>query len=256
MIVDLVGQNKIYNRLIHAYKTGRLAHAYLFAGTDGVGKDALAIKMARYILCADKENPPCGICSNCTKINKANHPDFYLIFPVSSKTNKKTYFHTSIKRIENPYDVKPLTGALSITIDDIRELKRMTSFKSFSSEKRVIIISEADKMTEQASNSVLKLLEEPPKNVYLFLTTENIEMILPTIRSRCQLLKFSIVDNELIKNALIKYYNIEDLKAEELSFMADGNFKLAIKLIDENLEEKMNFFEEFIHKSISGKIKK
>ena len=163
-LTELLGQPKAVNLLQRALSGGRLAHAYLFIGPDGVGKATAARAVAATLLCREEiTSAPCSRCPGCLKFASGNHPDFLPIRP---------------------------DGAV-IKIDQIRELKKALIFPPLEANLRVTLLEEAHTMRREAANSLLKLLEEPPPGNLLLLTADEAEPLLPTIISRCQVIPFS-----------------------------------------------------------------
>ncbi|TGV29764.1 DNA polymerase III subunit delta', partial [Mesorhizobium sp. M00.F.Ca.ET.186.01.1.1] len=142
--------------LYHSLLNNRLAHAYLLAGPKGAGKKQMALHLAKSLFCPEREADACGACLTCRRIEGGNHPDVLFITP---------------------------DGA-SIKIDQIRALQKEMAMRAVESKHKVYIIEHVDKMTTQASNSLLKFLEEPPAGVLALLLTEHSHSILPTILSR------------------------------------------------------------------------
>ncbi|NNK58719.1 MAG: DNA polymerase III subunit delta' [Desulfofustis sp.] len=160
---SLAGQPKVKNLLARTLGSGRMPHAYLFRGPDGVGKKFAALLTAARINCAAPDDySGCGTCSSCRKLRSGNHPDVVIVSPDKG----------------------------SIKIDRVRELCRSLSFPPYESVMRVVIIEDVHAMTTEAGNSLLKTLEEPPENNLLILTAESSRELLPTIVSRCQTLMF------------------------------------------------------------------
>ncbi len=143
--------------------SGRIPHAYLFRGPDGVGKKLTALLTAARLNCLSPDGSSgCGACSSCKKLLSGNHPDVVVISPENG----------------------------TIKIDRIRELCRSLSYPPYESEMRIVIIEDVHTMTPQAANSLLKTLEEPPERNLLILTAESSRELLPTIVSRCQTVTF------------------------------------------------------------------
>lgn len=156
-------------------KNHKLAHAYLFEGARGTGKKDLALWIAASLYClSPREGEPCGECRNCLRIFESNHPDVVEVEP----------------------------DGLSIKVDQIRYLKSEFSKSGMESTQKVFIITDVEKMTAGAANSLLKFLEEPSGNMFAFLLTSAKQRILPTILSRCQLVHFSPLPPELLKQEL------------------------------------------------------
>lgn len=161
---EILGQNKALTLLGRAVTSGRLAHAYLFAGPDGVGKTSTAYALAELLLCRHPDGlKPCGTCPGCLKFRSGNHPDLLTIRP---------------------------DGA-AIKIDQIRKLKKSLSFAPFESRQRVIVIEEVQTMRREAGNSLLKILEEPPPDNLMILIGSTSGGLLDTIVSRCQVIPFA-----------------------------------------------------------------
>lgn len=160
----ILGQAKALTLLSRAQASGRLAHAYLFTGPDGVGKTTVALDLAAVLLCRRPQSGrPCGTCPGCLKFLSSNHPDFVRIRP---------------------------DGA-AIKIDQIRHLKKGLNFAPFESKQRVILLEEVHTMRREAGNSLLKVLEEPPADNLLILVGNSTGSMLATIVSRCQVIPFT-----------------------------------------------------------------
>jgi len=161
--VSLAGQEKVKAVLSRSLASGRIPHAYLFRGPDGVGKKLTALLTAARLNCLTPEGSSgCGACSSCKKLVSGNHPDVVVVSPENG----------------------------TIKIDRIRELCRSLSYPPYESEMRIVIIEDVHTMTPQAANSLLKTLEEPPERNLLILTAESSRELLPTIVSRCQAVTF------------------------------------------------------------------
>lgn len=195
-------QLRVKDFFTHSIEGDRLAHAYIFYGSEGRGKEAFAFELAKAINCTDASDRPCNTCPSCTKINRLSHPDVKYIFPVSSQTKPEQIIEILKEKAENPYLPINISGHKSISIEAIRELKNEAKYASFEAGKRAFIIYGAEYFSREAANSFLKLLEEPPQNLYMILITNEIHALLDTIRSRCQPVYFPELRDQDIKNLL------------------------------------------------------
>jgi len=192
-----IGNEHIRGGLQRALRNNSLPHAYIFYGPEGVGKRTLALILAKSLNCLNLKDDSCDECRSCRKIDKGLHPDVRLLLP---------------------------GGKVSLSIDQMRgEIRRTIYLKPLEGRKRVYIIDEAEKMTPEAANSLLKTLEEPPPAALLILLTTSYPSLLPTIRSRCQALRFSSISREDIREFLIKRCGSTMEKASYISELAEGS---------------------------------
>ena len=259
---NVIGQSRVKQILVSSLKRERLAHAYLFHGQPGVGKDAMAISMAMGLNCINKTIGGCGKCSSCSAILRHESPSFRMILPVPTKPKsmKEVKYleivrQKILQRIENlymevTYDSDTPTAPV-IGIDQIRILKQEVMLKLAGGGYRVLLISHADKMTTEASNSLLKLLEEPPQGTIIFLTTSYPEKLPETIVSRCQAVRFDLLSDKEIKDGLITRWNVPEQKASFLARMAAGSLERALKLAGEDFENKRATAITFLKKSLA-----
>lgn len=259
---SVIGQNRLKKRLESVIRQNRLAHAYLFQGQAGVGKDAIAIRIAMGLNCSNGLIEGCGHCGHCGQILRLEHPGFHLIIPVPArpKSMSQVKFNELVKekmieRINNPYreiSFAPSVSALpAIGIEQIRTLKHNLILKH-TGRYRVIIISHADGMTLPASNSLLKILEEPPAGTLFILTTSLASQILPTITSRCQNIRFDSLSDADIENALINRWHFDNDNARFFSRMANGSLHRALSLADEHFEVLRTEAWNFLTASMQG----
>lgn len=208
MLNDIIGHHNIVSQLQNAVKTERIAGAYLFSGINGVGKETVALYFARLILCEneDKRSIPCGTCRGCRKIENGNHPDLRIIRPDGSQ----------------------------IKIGQIRELQQEIHYHPIDAERKVYIFVNTERMNKEAANSLLKTLEEPPSVSTIVLLTENIESILPTIRSRCQVLTFYPLTEEELSGSLMDRFEIDKQTASSIAILSGGVVGNAISLIEQD----------------------
>jgi len=208
---DVVGQDAISQTLKNAIKTGRVAHAYLFSGTRGVGKTTMARILAKSLNCLSVDGPttkPCCKCDSCTAIN-----------------------------IGEDIDVIEIDGASNNRVDEIRELRENVIYRPARSRFKIYIIDEVHMLTTGAFNALLKTLEEPPSHVkFIFATTEPNKVIL-TIQSRCQRFDFNNIPATKIAEQLKSILKQEKIKYEEdillpLAKMANGSMRDGLSLLD------------------------
>lgn len=202
----VVGHNQIIEYIGNAVKTDKVSHAYILNGEKGAGKKLLANLFAMSLQCQNREQDgdACGECQSCRQTLSNNQPD---IIKVSHE--------------------KPNT----ISIDDIRQqVNQDIEIKPYSSKYKVYIIADADMMSVQAQNAILKTIEEPPEYAVIFLLTENADTLLPTIRSRCVMLKLRNIRDKLVKKYLMEQMQIPDYKADVCVAFAQGNVGKAIML--------------------------
>lgn len=258
---NIIGQQRVRNFFEKALKSERLSHAFLFVGERGVGKEAIALELAKALFCEKSGACSPEPCPNCMRVSKLSHPDLHFIFPAPVKDNKPEKKQEEIRIHErqilksiaaNPYHRVEVWPNPAISIKTIREIRRKSSYKSFEGRGRIVIIVDAERMSEEAANSVLKILEEPPEKMYLLLISSRPNLLLPTISSRCQLIKFEPLKAAEIEQALIENHNIEQKKARLTSRVASGSYRRAIELLDENLQEKQNQSLEFFRKSVQS----
>lgn len=201
---DVVGHKDVIRYIQNAVKQNKLSHAYILNGQRGSGKKLLARLFAMTLQCESGDAEPCGECRSCVQTKNGNQPDIITV------------------KHEKP---------ASISVDDIREqLNGDIMIKPYSSPYKIYIIPEADLMTVQAQNALLKTLEEPPEYAVIFLLTENGDGLLPTIRSRCVMLKLRNIKDKLVKKYLMEQLRLPDYQADICAAFAQGNIGRAIML--------------------------
>lgn len=204
---DFLGQKQVIEFLEKSIEKNSLSHAYIFAGAPNIGKFTLAKLFAKSLECTSKTNIPCNSCDSCYKTENASHPD--------------------IQIIEKEEDKK------GITIEQIRDLEHNLSLNPYCSKYKIVIIKDAENLNLEASNSLLKTLEEPSAKSILILTVSNQAKLLPTIVSRCQLIKLKPVLFENIYNFL-KKKGVPDERAIEISRIVFGRPGLAVKMSEDD----------------------
>jgi DNA polymerase-3 subunit delta' len=194
----ILGHERQKAILKRAQSSGRLAHAYLFEGPEGVGKRLVALALARSLFCVTKNG--CGECPACRKVDHQNHPDLHI---VEADGN-------------------------TIKIEQIRALQKELSFRPLEGERKICVIEAAEKMNASSGNALLKTLEEPSGHALLILLTSRPDAVLPTIRSRCQRLPFSRLPTAIIRRALAEADAGNEAHAHILATLSDGSFHKAL----------------------------
>jgi len=240
---QIIGQNRPKEILHRALETGRLPHACLFAGPDGAGKQALAIELAKAVFCRGNGDKPCDACDSCSRAARFAHPDFIFIFPMPKTAEVEEERRVLDSMVLDPYARLQLWAAPTIGIERIRELRRVSNLKPLEGH-RVVIIAEADKMTIEASNALLKILEEPPPEMHLILTTARANALLPTIVSRCQRVDFHLLSDAEIISALEERRQIPAPQAQLVARIAQGSYARALELLQEDLPARRDLAVE------------
>ncbi len=212
MFENIIGNEKNKNILERTIELNKISHSYIFWGTEGIGKKVIAKEFSKKILCLQDHNNNCD-CKSCIEFDSNNNPDFQLLEPNDGK----------------------------IKIEQIREMQRKVAEKPIISDKKVYVIDNADTMTTEAQNCLLKTLEEPPEYITIILICSNEDNLLSTIKSRCTRMHFEPINDEEVK----KYINLEFPEqqiSENIIKLAQGSIGKALKLnekkdIYENIEK-------------------
>ena len=210
---DIIGQEQMKEHLQNVLGTGKVSHAYIINGEKSSGKEFIAKIFAMALQCEKQGTDPCQECDSCKHALADSHPD--------------------IIRVTHE---KPNT----ISTDDIRDqVNSDVGIKPYRSPYKIYLINEAEKMTPQAQNALLKTLEEPPAYAVILLLTSNINALLPTILSRCVVLNMKPVSDELVKKYLMEELQVPDYKAEVCVAFARGNIGKAKALASSEDFEKV-----------------
>ena len=209
---EIVGHEKQLETLRQSLLKGRLHHAYLFIGPDGIGKRTLALALAQAIHCAELESDFCGKCGACRAIQTGNHADVRILEPLSNKKD--------------------------ISIQQVRELEKALSLRSFSGRQKLAIIDPATLMNWPAQNALLKTLEEPPQGCILILIAPNPGALLPTVRSRAFALSFTPLPRRLMVSFLISQRGKTREQAEVLAALTMGSLGAVSRFDKEKMIEK------------------
>lgn len=206
MFEKIIGNDSIKEQLEKSLNNNQISHSYLFIGIEGIGKKLIATEFAKAILCLN-DKKYCNNCKSCIEFDSDNNPDFLYIEPDGN----------------------------SIKIDQIREMQKKIQEKPIISKNKVYIINNADKMTTEAQNSLLKTLEEPPEFVTIILIGSNENMFLTTIKSRCMILHFNKIDDNQMKKYLKENQGLNEVTQNMLELF-QGSIGKAIELKDKQNE--------------------
>ena len=262
----------------------RLSHALLFTSKEGFGGLPLAIAFAQYMVC-DKVNgrktsegpslfgeaepatgslqpvtESCGVCSACTKARQLVHPDIHFSYPVVTKkpgtppisTDYINEWREFIKSYPygNVYDWLQFIGAENkqgnITAHECNDIIRKLNLKSFESEYKVLLMWLPEYLGNEG-NKLLKLIEEPPPNTLFILVAENESLILPTILSRCQVIRIPVLETEDIVSALVERNNTETAAARQVAGVSEGNYREALQLVQHSDEDWQSLLREWLN---------
>ena len=220
----IAGHDEAVTLLSRSLEKEKLSHAYLFVGPPRVGKATLATLLAQGVNCLEETGEqPCGECSQCLRIAAGQHPDVQVVDLASAQSPTRR----------------------EIGIDQVREVQRAAALKPFEGRRRVFIFPDAPSLSPEASNALLKLLEEPPDSVLLLLLTTQADAILPTIRSRCQQVELGRLPIETIAEQLTGSRGVAQDEAESLARLSGGSIGWAMEAAShpEVLQEYMEELE-------------
>lgn len=260
---DIIGQEDIKARLLNMVRQGTIPHALLFSGPEGTGKLQMAIAFARYLLCKNSsENDSCGACPSCYKMNKLVHSDLHFVYPVINKSKssqnptrcddeikswreiitEKEYFN--LEEWLESLGAENKQAQIFAAESDI--ITNKLSLKSTEGGYKIAIIWYPEKMHPACSNSLLKLLEEPPQKTVFILVSNNPEMILETIISRTQRIEFKRLSaNEITARLQQPPYSLDSASAQNISHICSGSWHKALQTIQIN-EESQEYLEYFM----------
>ena len=202
----IIGHQQIVEQLQRTVASNRIAGAYLFVGPTGVGKETVARYFAQLIFCQQDAQPPivCGTCLACRKVDSGNHPDLQFVRP---------------------------EGSL-LRIGQIRELQKQIVYEPLEASRKVYILTDVERMNAEAENCLLKTLEEPPASSVLILLTSNIQVLLPTTRSRCQILQFHPMPTQELTAVLTDRFSVAPEQATAIAIAAGGAIGKAIAQLE------------------------
>lgn len=257
----IIGQQRVTTILRQALRRDRLSHAYIFSGAQGIGKDAVAFELAKVVNCENASDEACGTCQSCVQCAALQHPNVLLVFPLPVGKNEKygdapfarlsdddvTLIQEEIRlKATNPYYHITIPKATGIKINSVREIRKESSLTLSGKGKRVFIIMNAEQLNDEASNALLKILEEPHEGTMLILTTSQPDKLLPTIISRCQSLRFDLLSEKEIHQALQDRERLSQQESALIARLAHGSYSRALELNGTQLAERSSEAVEFL----------
>ncbi len=248
----LIAQDRIKTVLDSAFESNTLGHAYLLCGDAGSGKFAAAFDLAQALLCTSDTGKPCGECVSCKKMSRYSHSDFHVIMPVALEKEHKSsdgklseagwqlLSETVIKRIEDPYALRTFSAIPSMPVEWVKEVTHAINRGALEGSRNVVIMDGVDLMSTEAANAMLKTLEEPPAGTVMLLCTTRIHAVLPTIISRCQILRFGWLSPQTICSTLAQRFNLSEKDPKITSCMGFGSLGEAVAQFENPASELLD----------------
>lgn len=199
---DLEGRTEIIESLQKSLIEDKIAHSYMFIGPSGIGKKTLGKLFAKGILCRSQDKRPCAVCKYCIQFDTGNHPDVVIVKPETS----------------------------TISVDIIRAINKDITLQPYQAGKKIVLIESAHLMTVQAQNALLKSIEEPPIHVIFILFADQTNKILPTIRSRCRIVRLHSLTKQEVSKILVKRTDVSPALALSCALLSEGNPGKAIEI--------------------------
>ncbi len=251
---EVIGQTRAKRMLGRLLISGRLPHALLLHGQEGIGTKAMAIRIAMAVHCLTSEVDPCGACNACRKLSALGHPDLTVLYPhpAAAKPEEEVDFFRAMA--ENPYRVSQPARNLTIPMPKKRaqELRRRAALRPFEAKRKVVLVFDVDYMPDTV-NALLKTLEEPPNEMLFVLTTSRPGSVLATILSRCQPLGLGRLSAGEIEQVLLEQGGAGVERARLTARLADGNLTRAYEMLDSgDLEQGRDAAFEFLRISMEG----
>ena len=276
---NVIEQEHVKDILKNIHHSSKISHAFIFYGKEGIGKDATALEFAKLVNCenalpdgrqVNDKQEACNVCKSCKQISSFVSPNvkFITALPTGKSDSDKSVnplesldkedFETYKKEIEKKakdhyYNIN-IPNANNIRINSIRQIRNDVYLTGETGKKKVFIISRCEQMNPQSSNALLKILEEPPKDTILILTTSKLNSLLPTIIGRCQKIKFDSISTEGIKKYLLQSRsNLTEEQGDFFSKLADGSISKAKEILDSYFLELRENVVELLRAVVSNK---
>lgn len=266
---SLIGQAAVKDQLVDMVQQNRLSHALLFLGKEGSGALPAALAFAQYIVCekvqgaaADPNqlSDSCGVCAACTKAQALVHPDIHFSYPViPKKAGDKPVSTAYIQEwrefiAQYPYgnvfdwlqSINAENKQGNITAEECNDILRKLNLKTFESKYKILVMWMPEFLGKEG-NKLLKLIEEPPANTLFLLVAENESLILPTILSRTQLVKFPTLTDAEISEALVKRAHLNAAQAQQIAAISEGNYREALQQLNHAGEDWQQLVREWLN---------
>jgi hypothetical protein len=265
---------KISKRLKTLAENRELKQSILLVGIDGVGKFKLVMEMASSLLC--ESLTACGKCAGCKRVSSLQHPDFLLTFPfpkIRPESRKNTVFsfsdpvssnarysdetrdeieHSISERMENPFAIVEFDKKENIPVEVIKDLIQALSKRPLLGGRRVAAVLNVDKMAYGAADLFLKLVEEPPENTHIILTTANPDQLMPTLLSRTSVIKVPPADIDDIESQLVLEMGLPENEVSYIARMSKGSPGLALYLSQYDLTKRRDLIFSFFEKILQS----
>ena len=242
---EIPGHKETISKLRRSVEEERVSHAQFFAGPEGCGSLALALAYAQFISCENRsKTDSCGVCKSCVKYEKLIHPDLHFVFPViKDKRNNEPVSDNYIEQWREFVRHSPFFTLNSwletievgnaqglIFASEADQIIKKLSLKSFESDFKIMIVWLPEKMHQSAANKLLKMIEEPPEKTLFLLVSEEPDKVIPTILSRCQMVKIPAFTEREIIGYLVSECRVNESKATDMAGVANGNIARAVEL--------------------------
>ena len=239
---SVAGQETAKRILTRTADRGHLPNSYLFCGSEGVGKWAAALALTAYLNCSSRsDGDSCGACPACRQIQKLQFPDLFIAIPTppsrSEKEETGNYWEILNQKIAEPYSLIGGERQMLIPVATVREMRRSLAQMASRKGTRVVIIEQMDRMLTTSADALLKLVEEPPSQTLIIITTSRPERLLPTVISRCRRVRFSPLPEEAIVEYVTTRANIDPPRAALLARLSQGSLGRALYLITTETEQ-------------------
>ena len=249
---------KLRSQLLQLFQSNRVPHALLLSGKEGSGHFQLGLFFAALLLCKNVDNGPCGHCSSCKKMLSFNHPDFHFSFPIHLSKSEKSEIsadHRSsfVEMIKEYHCIGKQTWYAKmgnenkqgvIGVKESQEIIKKLQLKSYEGSRKVLLMWLPELMNLQASNKLLKLIEEPPENTILIFVSDQPNSLIQTIYSRLQHIQVPSLSVDHISQYLRNYFSVDEVEANSIANSSSTNLHRAISLFlsKENTKEYLSLF--------------